>query len=81
MQLQATAFGLAGGVLWGVSVLLMTLVSAFTGYASLFLHILMEIYPGFEVTLLGAIIGLGYAFVDGFLGGFVLAWLYNRFAH
>jgi len=33
---------------------------------------------GLEPTLAGSFIGLGWAFLDGLIGGAVLAWLYNK---
>ncbi|MCB1136984.1 MAG: bacteriophage holin [Chlamydiia bacterium] len=80
MQLNPSAFGFAAGIVWGLAIAITALVSTYTGYASLFLHMFSEIYPGFEVSLVGAGIGLVYGFVDGFIGGYVVAWLYNRFA-
>ena len=42
-----------------------------------------SIYPGFHGarSLADTLLGTGYAIVDGGVGGFLLAWLYNTFAH
>ncbi|MFQ5963999.1 MAG: bacteriophage holin [Candidatus Scalinduaceae bacterium] len=77
MNLNPRNFGLAAGVLWGFSLLLMTLISVGTGYASEFLEVIASIYPGYSISLLGSIIGLVYGFIDGFIGVFIFAWLYN----
>ena len=79
MTLNAKSLGLAGGVLWGVLLLVMTLISVWTGYGAGFLNAIAGIYPGFSIGYLGSVIGLVYGFVDGFIGLFVLAWLYNKF--
>ena len=78
--MQASALGFAGGILWGVSLAFITIVSVYTGYASLFLHMISDLYPGFDVSLSGALIGLSYGFLDGFIGFYLIGWLYNRFA-
>jgi len=38
-----------------------------------------SLYIGYAATLLGSIIGAIWAFVDGFIGGVIVAWLYNAF--
>tara|TARA_Y100000310_G_C20648970_1_gene798281 strand:- start:696 stop:953 length:258 start_codon:yes stop_codon:yes gene_type:complete len=78
MKLDAKNFGLAGGILWGAVFFITTLISTGTGYASAFLGVFVNLYPGYTITLLGSVIGLIYGFIDGFVGLFVLAWLYNK---
>lgn len=39
--------------------------------------ILSTIYPGYNVSPLGSLIGLGYGIVDGLVCGAIFAWLYN----
>lgn len=79
MKLDAKALGLAGGILWAVSVFLCTLWVVWQGGGE-HLMLLAKFYPGYSVTPLGALLGLVYGFIDGFICGWVLAWLYNRFA-
>jgi len=79
MGLNPKSLGLAGGVLWGVSMFIMTLVSCYTGYGSMFLSLMADVYPGYEVSLFGSLIGLVYGFIDGFIGLFIFGWLYNKF--
>jgi hypothetical protein len=78
--MKAVALGLAGGVLWGASMLVMTLISVFTGYAGLYLHVLESVYPGFHVSISGAFIGLVYGFIDGFVALWILGLLYRLFS-
>ncbi|MBT4540009.1 bacteriophage holin [Candidatus Woesearchaeota archaeon] len=78
MTLNAKSLGLAGGILWGVGLLILTLISVWTGYGAAFLNGVASIYPGYSIGYLGAVIGLVYGFVDAFIGLFVLAWLYNK---
>jgi len=77
-MLNAKKFGLAGGILWGACMFIVTLVSLFTGYGRVFLMVMSSIYPGYDISLLGSIVGLIYGFLDAFIGLFLLAWLYNK---
>ena len=77
MALNNKNFGLAGGILWGGSMLVLTLVSLATGYGSAFLSSISNLYPGYSISLLGSVVGLVYGFVDVFVGLYLFAWLYN----
>lgn len=79
-MLDPRRLGLAGGILWAVSLFVMTVVSMYTGYAHNFLEGLAQIYPGFSVSWPGSFIGLLYGFFDWFIGLYILAWLYNKLA-
>jgi hypothetical protein len=80
MKLSLKAFALAGGILCGLAVLLVTLVALLRGSPGDHLIIISTIHPGYSVSYLGAIIGMVWGFVDGLIGGAVFAWLYNRLA-
>jgi hypothetical protein len=43
-------------------------------------NVVSSLYLGYAPTLLGAAIGGAWALVDGFVAGFIIAWLYNRFS-
>lgn len=77
MALNPKNFGLAAGILWGLCMLVITLISVVTGYAAGVLNIMASIYPGYSISLLGSVIGLVYGFIDGFIGLYIFAWLYN----
>ena len=78
MNIDAKRFGLAGGIYWGASLFLLTLISSMNGYAKGFLEVFTGIYPGYNISLGGSVIGLIYGFLDGFVGSFLLIWVYNR---
>jgi hypothetical protein len=78
MKIYATKLGMAGGILWGVSLFCMTILCTYTGYGKPILDLIVAVYPGYEITLLGSLIGLVYGFIDCFLFFFLLAWLYNK---
>ena len=71
-RLHRTVFGVALGAVTGVLLTALTLFTLLKGSGSLDLEILNEYLPGYSVTPLGSIIGLGY----GFVYGFVIGWLY-----
>lgn len=78
MKLNTKAFALAAGVVWGVNWFILT------WWMILFEGITHEVtllgrwYRGFTVSPLGSLVALGYGFVDGFLIGLLVAWLYNK---
>ncbi len=76
--LQPVKFGLALGIVWGVTLFITTLFSTWTNYGMDFLTMFQAMYPGFSITIPGAFIGAIYGFVDLFILGFVLIWLYNK---
>lgn len=79
MRLNAKALGLAIGIVWGLSVFLATAWIVFFGGPRDVLAGIGAFYIGYEVSWSGAVVGLGYGFVDGLVGGLVLAWIYNAF--
>jgi hypothetical protein len=84
MKLSLKAMSPVSALTWGASILLVCLLHlARPQYGAGFLDGFSSIYPGFHGarSLADALLGTGYAIVDGGVGGFLLAWLYNRFAH
>jgi len=77
MKINATKFGLAGGVISGIGILVMTLfASYFPGWSNL----MLEAYGRFGYSLngIGIFLGLVYGFIDGFIGFWLLAIIYNK---
>lgn len=77
MKLNASKFALAAGIVWGLCMFVMTLISVQNGYGADFLHLIAGIYPGYTITGGGSVIGLIYGFLDAGIGGYIFAWLYN----
>ncbi|MCC5832421.1 MAG: bacteriophage holin [Chlamydiales bacterium] len=69
--------GLSGGILWGLLLFCMTWISMYTGYGMFWLSKWIDAYPGYELSMAGSFIGLAYAFIDGFVSLFLIAWVYN----
>ena len=80
MKLDAKALGIAIAIAWGASIFILTLVSVQTGYADSFLLVIKSKCPGYSISWAGSVVGLLYSLIDGFIAGFVIAWLYNKFA-
>jgi len=78
-SLNAKAFGLAFGVLWAFFLAVLIIIASFTGWGVDFVNGIGKLYIGVDVSLKGAIIALPWALVDAGIGGYLLAWLYNKF--
>ncbi len=80
MKLSPKAVGLTMGILCGLSLLIMTLLSLYASYLTHFSELLIGVYPYYEISLQGAVAGLIWGFIDGLIGGLLFAWIYNFFA-
>ncbi len=78
-KLNPSKLGLAAGIFWGLSLFVITWISMYTGYAMFWLSQWMDLYPGYDLSIVGTFIGLVYGFVDGFVCLFIFGWLYNFF--
>lgn len=76
-KLNPVKLGLAAGILWGLLIFFSTWIAMYTGYGMFWLSQWMDIYPGYDLSVLGTLIGLIYGFVDGFICLFIFGWLYN----
>jgi len=76
---QPLALGIAIGVLWAAYVLFVGIVAMF-GWGVALVEALSSLYIGYAASIIGAIIGAIWAFVDGFIAGVVIAWIYNLVA-
>jgi len=71
------AAGLSVGLIWGIALFIMTLISAQNGYAAHIFGLLEGVYPYYELSTAGAFWGLLWGFLDGMIGTYILVWLYN----
>ena len=79
MKLSVKALSLTFGILWGLSVFIMTwwiLIFEGSYTESTFIGL---IYRGYSVTATGSFIGLAWGLVDGAIAGALVAWVYNLF--
>ena len=68
--------GLACGLFWAVTVMFFGLIAMF-GWGIPIQNILSSVYRGYEPSIKGLIIGGLWALVDGFIGGYIFAWIWN----
>lgn len=83
MKFSVKGLAMASGILWGVAMLGMGLANLlWSSYGQQFLQLMASAYPGYHATpsVGEVIVGTLYGIADGFIGGAVFAWLYNRFA-
>jgi len=78
--LGVISFGLALGITAALIVFMIGVATAFFGWGILVVQVLSTLLIGYEPSFIGAIAGAVWAFVDGFVAGTLMAWLYNRFA-
>lgn len=77
--LGVISFGLALAVTSAVFTVLLGIMASFFGWGVELAGMLASLYIGFSPTFVGTIAGAVWAFVDGFVAGVMIAWLYNRF--
>jgi hypothetical protein len=76
-ELNARAFGLACASLWSGAVVVLGITARF-GWGRRWQRLLADVYKGYDESVSGLIVGALWAFVDGFTGGYLFAWLYDR---
>ncbi len=79
--LGVISFGLALALTSAVFTFLLGLMAAFFGWGLGIVQVLATLYIGYSPTFVGTIAGAVWAFVDGFIAGAMIAWLYNRFLY
>jgi len=79
LKLDRVAFGLSLGSVVGVLLFLATLWIVLKGGDTVGpkLRLLNQYFPGYSVTASGSVLGLGYGFISGFIGGWIFAFLRN----
>jgi hypothetical protein len=79
LRLNATVHGAVTGIVAGLLVFIATNFLVLKGgdVVGPHLGLLSHYFIGYRVTFLGSLIGFGYAFACGFLGGYIVARMYN----
>ena len=82
LRLNARAWGIAVGLVFGMGLFLATMVLLMKGGLEVGAHLglLGKLLPGYKVTVGGAFIGFGYAFVIGYAIGRIIGSVYNALA-
>jgi hypothetical protein len=76
VKLSVKGLAVALGVSWAALVLFVGWVSIF-GWGTKFVEVLSSVYIGYASTFVGGIIGAIWSFVDGAIGGLIIALVYN----
>ena len=80
MKLNVKAFALACGLISGFGLLCLTWwIIAFDGITRE-PTLIGRLYRGYNISPVGSVIGMVWAFFDGLIGGAIFAWLYNLIA-
>ncbi len=80
MKLNVKALALAFGVIWGFGLMVLTWwIMLFDG-ATHEVTLIGKVYRGYNISFVGSLIGFVWGFFDGFVGGAIFAWLYNKFS-
>jgi hypothetical protein len=78
MKLNIKAFALTCGIVWALSLFLLTWWLIAFGGSTGTPTLISKVYLGYTISPIGSVIGLVYAFVDALIGGAIFAWLYNK---
>ena len=79
MKLNIKAMAIAFGLVWGISLFVITWWIIYLEGFSDAPTFIGKFYRGYSLTPLGSIIGFIWGLVDGAIGGAMFAWLYNKF--
>ena len=77
MRLNVKSFALTCGIVWGLGLFAGTWwIIVFDGVTEE-ITFLGRFYRGYNISPVGSIVGLIWAFLDGLISGAIFAWLYN----
>jgi len=74
------ALGYAFGITWMSGIVFLGILDAVWGFGGAVVNGIGSVYLGYAPTLAGILIGAVWSFIDGFIAGALMAWLYNKFA-
>ena len=80
MNLSIKGMAIAFGLVWGITLFVITWWIIFLEGSSNTTTFIGKFYIGYSLTPAGSIIGFLWGVVDGAIGGAMVAWLYNRFS-
>ncbi len=78
-KLNAKALALTLGIVWSLGILSISLLALLSqDYLHNISDFFASVYLGYDLSAIGIIIGMVWAFIDAAIGGFIIAWLYNK---
>jgi len=78
-RLNVVALGLALAVCWAIGTAALGLAGWLFDWGTDIVKLVSSLYIGYDTTPLGVLIGAGWAFGDGLIGGLLVGLLYNAF--
>lgn len=76
-RISSCAMGVAFGTVSALFVLVIGVLAHFMQYGAAWVGMVSSVYLGFAATPLGILIGVAWAFGQGYVFGFVLVYVYN----
>lgn len=77
-RLGPVSMGTAIGAVYAAFMFLLGTTAYLFGWGAEVVGLLSSIYLGFSATPVGSITGAFWGAADGFIIGYLLAWIYNR---
>ena len=77
MKLKVCSFGFAMGLIWGLGMLFLSWFGWWFAWGLLMTKTMSSLYIGMGPNFLGGILGFIWGFVDFFIFGALIAWVYN----
>jgi hypothetical protein len=78
LRLSPWRVGIGFGFIWALGLFILALISHNTiYYGHPFIQSLDSVYIGYSPTVEGAFVGLCWGFINFFIFGWLVAWLYN----
>ena len=80
-KLNVKALAISLGVLWSLAILSLSIIAMMSeNYLHNIVEFFSSIYLGYSLSFTGILTGMVWAFIDAAIGGWLLAWLYNKLA-
>ncbi|MEJ6660699.1 MAG: bacteriophage holin [Candidatus Thioglobus sp.] len=80
-KLNEKALAISLGALWSLAILSLSIIAMMSeNYLHNVVEFFSSIYLGYSLSFTGILIGMVWAFIDAAIGGWFLAWLYNKLA-
>ena len=76
--LDPKKFGLSLGLVCGIYMVLLGLISGLFGWGAAIVRLIGSMYIGYDSSLKGLLIGFVWSFIDCFIAGYIFALIYNK---
>ena len=80
MKIDSKAFAISCALVWAAYTALVYLGCRFFGIGLPWVKLLNSVYLGAHATIKGSAVAVLWAVVDGFIGGYIFATIYNLFS-